>query len=75
MRSSGRSIFLGKDCLLLRLVEKDSFRKRLCSMVLRVAEKQAPVEVITNETQSKCVRMNAVLYNVAELRDILRMDR
>ncbi len=32
-------------------------------------------EVIAEETGSRCVRLNAVLSNVAELRDVLRMAR
>ncbi len=65
---------MGEDCLLPRLIKADSFGSLLfygppgCG-------KTTMAEVIAEETGSHCVRLNAVLSNVAELRDVLRMAR
>lgn len=70
----GQEHLLGEDCLLPRLIQADSFGSLLfygppgCG-------KTTMAEVIAEETGSKCVRLNAVLSNVAELRDVLRLAR
>lgn len=62
------------DALLPRLIRADSFGSLLfygppgCG-------KTTLAEVIARETRSKFVQINAVLSNVAELRDILRLAR
>ncbi|MGE9296094.1 MAG: replication-associated recombination protein A [Puniceicoccales bacterium] len=70
----GQDHLLGEDSLLPRLIRADTFGSLLfygppgCG-------KTTMAEVIAEETGSKCVRLNAVLSNVAELRDVLRMAR
>lgn len=70
----GQEHLIGKGCLLPRLIQADSFGSLLfygppgCG-------KTTMAEVIAEETGSKCVRLNAVLSNVAELRDVLRLAR
>ncbi len=70
----GHEHLLGPDCLLPRLVQSDTFGSLLfygppgCG-------KTTLAEVIAAETKSRFVRVNAVLSNVAELRDILRYAR
>ncbi|MFW5883239.1 MAG: replication-associated recombination protein A, partial [Verrucomicrobiota bacterium] len=64
----------GSNALLPRLIAGDTFGSLLfygppgCG-------KTTLAEVIARETQSRFVRLNAVMSNVAELRDILRMAR
>ena len=70
----GHEHILGEAALLPRLVRAGTFGSLLfygppgCG-------KTTMAEVIAQETQSRCVKINAVLSNVAELRDILRMAR
>lgn len=70
----GHEHILGESALLPRLVKADTFGSLLfygppgCG-------KTTLAEVIAAETQSRCVTINAVLSNVAELRDILRVAR
>jgi len=70
----GHAHILGADALLPRLIRTNTFGSLLfygppgCG-------KTTLAEVIAQETQSRCVKINAVLSNVAELRDILRMAR
>ena len=70
----GQDHILGDGCLLPRLIEADRFGSLLfygppgCG-------KTSLAEVIAVQTQSKFVRINAVLSNVAELRDVLRIAR
>jgi len=70
----GHEHLLGPDALLPRLVRTDTFGSLLfygppgCG-------KTTLAEVIAHETGSRFVRINAVLSNVAELRDELRLAR
>jgi putative ATPase len=70
----GQDHIVGPDCLLPRLIRADNFGSLLfygppgCG-------KTSLAEVIAVQTKSKFVRVNAVLSNVAELRDILRLAR
>lgn len=70
----GHENLLGKDALLPKLIAADTFGSLLfygppgCG-------KTTLAEVIAHETNSQCVRINAVLSNVAELRDVLRLAR
>ncbi len=70
----GHEHLLGPDSLLPRLVRTDTFGSLLfygppgCG-------KTTLAEVIARETRSRFVRLNAVLSNVAELRDELRLAR
>jgi len=70
----GQEHLVDEGCLLPRLIRTDSFGSLLfygppgCG-------KTTMAEVIAAETGSHCVRLNAVLSNVAELRDVLRMAR
>ncbi len=70
----GHEHLLGPDALLPRLVRTDTFGSLLfygppgCG-------KTTLAEVIAHETRSRFVRINAVLSNVAELRDELRLAR
>ena len=70
----GQDHIVGPDCLLPRLIEADNFGSLLfygppgCG-------KTSLAEVIAVQTESKFVRVNAVLSNVAEMRDILRLAR
>ncbi|MFP4157701.1 MAG: replication-associated recombination protein A [Opitutales bacterium] len=70
----GQDHLVGEGCLLPRLIDSDAFG----SLMLYGPPgcgKTSLAEVIAAETKSRCVRINAVLSNVAELRDILRMAR
>ncbi len=70
----GHEHLLGEDSLLPRLVRTNTFGSLLfygppgCG-------KTTLAEVIARETRSRFVRINAVLSNVAELRDELRLAR
>lgn len=70
----GQEHILGDDCLLPRLVTADTFGSILLYGPPGCG-KTTLAEVIAAETGSRFVRVNAVLSNVAELRDILRMAR
>ena len=70
----GQEHLVGKGCLLPQLIQTDSFG----SIMLYGPPgcgKTTIAEVIANETGSRFVRINAVLSNVAEMRDILRYAR
>ncbi len=70
----GQDHIVGEGCLLPRLIASDTFG----SLILYGPPgcgKTSLAEVIAAETQSRCVRINAVLSNVAELREVLRMAR
>lgn len=70
----GQTHVLADDCLLPRLIQQNSFGSLLfygppgCG-------KTTLAEVIAAEVGGKFQRVNAVLSNVAELRDILRLAR
>lgn len=71
---TGQDHILGQECLLPRLVRTDTFG----SLMLYGPPgcgKTTLAEVIAHETDSRFVRINAVLSNVAELRDNLRLAR
>lgn len=70
----GQEHILGEDCLLPKLVKTDQFG----SIMLYGPPgcgKTTLAEVIAQETNSHFVRINAVMSNVAELRDTLKMAR
>jgi putative ATPase len=70
----GQDHIVGPGCLLPRLVAANSFG----SIILYGPPgcgKTSMAEAIAAETKSRFVRVNAVLSNVAELRDILRWAR
>lgn len=70
----GQDHITGEGCLLPRLVRADNFG----SLIFQGPPgcgKTSFAEAIAAETRSKFVRVNAVLSNVAELRDILRLAR
>jgi len=70
----GQDHIVGEDCLLPRLIQADNFGS-LIFYGPPGCGKTSLAEVIAAETQSKFVRINAVLSNVAEVRDILRLAR
>ncbi|HAV13216.1 MAG TPA: ATPase [Opitutae bacterium] len=70
----GQSHVVGDGCLLPRLIQADNFGS-LIFYGPPGCGKTSMAEVIAEETKSKFVRINAVLSNVAEMRDILRMAR
>ena len=70
----GQDHILGEDALLRRLIENNHFGSLLFYGPPGVG-KTSLAEVIAKETESRFVRTNAVLSNVAELREILRMAR
>lgn len=70
----GQSHIVGEGCLLPRLIQADNFGS-LIFYGPPGCGKTSMAEVIAMETKSKFVRLNAVLSNVAELREILRLAR
>lgn len=70
----GQDHIVGADCLLPRLIQADNFGS-LIFYGPPGCGKTSLAEVIAQVTRSKFVRINAVLSNVAELRDILRLAR
>ncbi len=70
----GQQHLLGAACLLPRLIQADHFGS-LIFYGPPGCGKTSMAEVIALETKSKFVRINAVLSNVAELREILRLAR
>ena len=70
----GQDHILGKECLLPQLIKSDAFGSiMLCGPP--GCGKTTLAEVIAHETSSRFIRVNAVMSNVAELRDILRLAR
>jgi len=70
----GQDHILGEHCVLPRLIRANHFG----SIILYGppgSGKTSLAEVIAQETGSRFVRINAVLSNVAELRDVLRLAR
>ena len=70
----GQDHILGEGCLLPRLIRTDSFGSLLLYGPPGCG-KTTLAEVIARETGSRFVRVNAVLSNVAELREHLRWAR
>lgn len=70
----GQDHLLGPQALLPRLIANDHFGSILLYGPPG-SGKTTLAEVIANETESRFVRINAVLSNVAELRDTLRLAR
>ena len=70
----GQEHLLASDCLLPRLVKADNFGS-LIFYGPPGCGKTSLAEVIAAETESHFVRLNAVLSNVAELRELLRLAR
>ena len=70
----GHSHILGKGCLLPRLIESDNFGS-LIFYGPPGCGKTTLAGVIARETKSRFVKINAVLSNVAQLRDILSEAR
>ena len=70
----GQTHIVGEGCLLPRLIRADNFGS-LIFYGPPGCGKTSMAEVIAEETKSQFVRINAVLSNVAEMRDILRMAR
>ncbi|MGB0743871.1 MAG: replication-associated recombination protein A [Opitutales bacterium] len=70
----GQDHIVGESCLLPRLIQADSFGS-LIFYGPPGCGKTSIAEVIATETKSKFVRINAVLSNVAELREVLRLAR
>lgn len=71
---TGQDHIVGEGCLLPRLIQADNFGS-LIFYGPPGCGKTSMAEVIALETKSKFVRINAVLSNVAELREVLRLAR
>ncbi len=70
----GQEKIISKDSLLPRLIKSNSFGSLLFYGPAGCG-KTSLAEVIANETKSTFVRINAVLSNVAQLRDVLKEAR
>jgi putative ATPase len=70
----GQDHLVGEGCLLPQLIQADNFGS-LIFYGPPGCGKTSLAEVIAAETRSRFVRINAVLSNVAEVRDILRLAR
>ena len=70
----GHSHILGEDCLLPRLIKSDTFGS-LIFYGPPGCGKTTLAEVIARQTRSRFVKINAVLSNVAQLRDLLYRAR
>ena len=70
----GQDHLLSEDCLLPKLIKSDQFGS-LLFYGPPGSGKTTLAEVIAQQTSCRFVKINAVLSNVAELRDILRMAR
>ena len=70
----GQEHIAGADCLLPRLVRDDNFGS-LLFYGPPGSGKTSFAEVIAAETGGRFVRLNAVLSNTAEVRDVLRLAR
>lgn len=71
---AGQDHLLGEECLLPRLVRRNEFGSLLLYGPPGTG-KTSLAEAIARETASRFVKVNAVLSNTAEIRDILRMAR
>lgn len=71
---AGHEYLLSENCLLPRLVKNDNFGS-LIFYGPPGCGKTTLAGVIANETKSRFVKINAVLSNVAELRDQLKLAR
>lgn len=70
----GQAHILGPKCLLPKLIRAGTFSSMIFYGVPGCG-KTTLAEVIANETKSKFVKINAVLSNVGELREILAFAR
>ncbi|MCH2156485.1 MAG: replication-associated recombination protein A [Opitutales bacterium] len=70
----GQEHLLKEDALLPRLIRSNQFGS-IFFYGPPGCGKTTLAEVIALETQAKCVRINAVMSNVAELRDVLKLAR
>ncbi len=70
----GQGHIIGEGCLLPRLIRQNNFGSLLFNGPPGCG-KTTLAEVIAAETGGRFVRVNAVLSNVAEIRDILRFAR
>lgn len=71
---AGQAHLLGKDMLLPKLIKKNCFGSIIfCGPP--GCGKTTLAEIIAHETGAKCVKINAVMSNVAELKDILKLAR
>lgn len=70
----GQRHLLGPDCLLPKLIRENQYGS-LIFYGPPGCGKTSLAEVIVAEAKSRCFRLNAVLSNVAELRDVLKMAR
>lgn len=70
----GQDHILGEGCLLPRLIASDTFGS-LIFYGPPGCGKTSIAEAIAQQTHCKFIRLNAVLSNTAEMRDVLRMAR